>query len=207
MPANHALVPIVEGEAHRLADMNGVMNDLQWVAQVCEKIADRFDDIRSDTVELEAYQAAAIIRYGRCYKGGVRTAFLLDAEWIRRLTPDLQEAHRQFDALRDKHIAHSVNDWEINTPVAQIRMEEGQPTLLEAVNVQTDMVVLLSSAHIRILGALARGLHKLLGEEFKNEQARLLEFVGTIDMQELEARLRRKSVNPGSGAIGRRRDR
>ena len=48
------------------------------------------------TLELEAMQAFALIRYGWCFKGGVRTAFLIPDAWIEALEPQLRQAHREF---------------------------------------------------------------------------------------------------------------
>lgn len=106
-------------ETHRLADMAGVHMDLRTVAATSAQMARTVQREQGTTLELEAMQTHALVRYGRCFRGGVRAAFLIPQSWIDELDPDLRQGHRDCLDLRDKHVAHSVNDWEINTPVAR----------------------------------------------------------------------------------------
>ena len=147
---NHTQVRISGPETYRLADMHGVMQDLEWLIALCDQIS-RYKrrGPRPDSTEMEALEGAALIRYGRCFKGGVRTAFVLDAHWISRLSPDLQAAHYDFEALRDKHVAHSVNDWELNIPIAVLRLNsETGESQVSSVNVQCHRIIGLTPESI-----------------------------------------------------------
>ena len=113
MPITDYPVKLIGAETYRLADMAGVQMDLRTVAATCAQLSRRLErerEQRRDWLVAEAIQAHALIRYGRCFRGGVRTAFLIPPEWIEELPADLRQAHADYLDLRDKHIAHSVND-------------------------------------------------------------------------------------------------
>src|SRR4051812_6854909 len=115
-------------EAYRLADMHGVLIDLQSVRDVCTLIVEKTssDERHHNSVELEALQWAAMVRYGRCFVGGgKRTAYVLTRERIDWLGANRLAIHDKVLALRNKHIAHSINDWEINSVTVQL---EGDPS-------------------------------------------------------------------------------
>jgi hypothetical protein len=182
---------------HRLADMHGVQQDLSWVIDVCGRILrNHAGPSRHDTLEMEALEGAALIRYGRCYKGGARTAFLLDGSWISKLPPELQQAHRDLEALRDKHVAHSVNDWELNVPVAYLRQEEGK-SQVDSISVQSYRIVGLAPETIAQLKTLAQSLKALIAEESKIEASRVLAIAKQIPIADLETRMTEPAIDTG----------
>lgn len=197
--ANYTPVRISCPETYRLADMHGVLQDLEWLIALCERILKyRTRGPCPDSTEMEALEGAALIRYGRCFKGGARTAFLLDAQWIARLPAELQAAHRDFEALRDKHIAHSVNDWELNMPVAVLRRDtETGESEISSVSVQSHRIIGLTQESIAQLKQLAESLLTLIRIEAKAESTRLLEIVKQIPVAELEARLTGPEIRTG----------
>jgi hypothetical protein len=127
-------VKLTGPDTYRLADMAGVHMDLRTVTGTCAQLQRKVQRESDAMLELEAMQAFALIRYGRCFKGGVRTAFLIPPEWIAALPAELRHAHADFLALRDKHIAHSVNDWELNIPVARVRVDQETGGVLGALH-------------------------------------------------------------------------
>lgn len=165
---NYTPVRISGPEANRLADMHGVQQDLEWLIKLCDKILRyKASGPRPDSIEMEALEGAALIRYGRCFKRGVRTAFILDAQWIAKLPPELQAAHRDFEALRDKHVAHSVNDWELNIPVAVLRQDaETGESQVSSVSVQSHRIIGQTPESIDQLKQLAESLLALIRIEF-----------------------------------------
>ena len=81
---------------------------------------------------------------------GGRTDFVLDAQWLEKLPKELQDAHRDFIALRDKHVGHSVNDWELNIPIAYLRIDETTGHReVSSVSVQSRRIVGLTLDSIR----------------------------------------------------------
>jgi hypothetical protein len=163
-------------------------------------------DPKADTVLMEAIQSAALVRYCRCHATGVRTAFLVDSVLVARLPEELQRFHRHIDALRDRHIAHSVNDWELEIPFAQVRID-GDRKEVVAVNVQGHRMIGLARQDIESLEALAKRLHDLVYVEYEAERARVLAAVKQMPIEELERRMREPTPLPGIGPVDKARGR
>lgn len=211
---DHSEAPLRGPETYRLADMHGVLMDLRRVFSLCELICAKMA-LRppmgrpEDGLELEALQAAAMVRYGRCFRGGVRTAFVLDAAWINSLPAELRRAHSYFVALRDKYVAHSVNDWESNLAVAQLRRTKGRPTEVVSVRVESGWVSAIDARRIQELGRVSSALAKVVDEEFEIERGRVLKVVSAMPIAELEARLSKPEPRSalGDGALDKPRGR
>lgn len=113
--------------AARLADLAGIKADLERVAAYCERMVARYSgahlaktpfDIVGFTTPIdfddwEALSTATAVAYGRCFATGVRGR-------LNSLVPEmpdqpLRELHDFLIALRNKHVAHSVNAFEENS--------------------------------------------------------------------------------------------
>ena len=185
-------------ETHRLADMGGVLQDLRWVVAACERLLPRLEKPNENTLELEALESSAIVRYCRCFSGGVRTAFLLDGNWLDKLPQDLKGAHSAAIARRDKHIAHSVNDWELNVVRAQLRIDtESKRKEVTSVSVEHHRVIGLAQPDVDALRRLALTMIELVRPTYEAERGRVLEFAKAIPVAELEKGLAEAAVVPG----------
>jgi hypothetical protein len=202
-------VRILGPETYRLADMHGVLQDLEWLIALCKRILRyRARGPRPDSTEMEALEGAALIRYGRCFKGGARNAFVLDKQWIAGLSQELQDAHRDFVALRDKHIAHSINDWELNIPIANLRQDaKTGESQVSNVTVQGHRIIGQTRESIDQLKRLAESLLTLIRIEFDAETARVLVIAKQIPITELEARLTEPAVRTGMRRLDKSRGR
>jgi len=120
-------------DAMRLADLVGIRADLQRVVEYCDRMIERyagahlkkcaFDIIgfttHVDFIDWEALSTATCIAYARCFASGTRTTLdphLLDNQQHLKVT------HNFILALRDRHVAHSVNAFEQNS--VTVRIEE-----------------------------------------------------------------------------------
>lgn len=196
--ADKDFIRLNEPEAHKLADMKGVLIDLRMVSGLCHKLKRMLDSAPgTDTLDLEAFQTAALIRYGRCFKGGRRNAFLLDLSFIQQLPARLRGTHRAAIALRDKHIAHSINDWELNEPVAQVRFEKGKIPEVVAVQVNHHHVIASASDWLTSLATLASTLADHVELLFEEERQRVLAVAKTIPVHEMLRRRRAPARFPG----------
>lgn len=114
-------------------DLHGILRDLEYVKRAIEELDDmiRHEDEghlapgNAPIVRRSLY-TGALIAYARCYgkpsrkesakpgkKSGKRT--LLDADEVFAGTdPSWRRHHDHFVNVRDKHLAHSVNSFEIN---------------------------------------------------------------------------------------------
>ena len=209
MPIDDYPVSLRGPETHRLADMAGVQQDLSTVVEAVDRLLSRPSRGFDDMLELEALQAYALIRYGRCYGRCARDAFDIPRAWIDELGPDLSQAHDDFLALRKRHIAHSVNDWEMNIPRARVSIDRDTGAAsVHAVTVEHANVLLLSSDSFQLLRRLASALADRLEQEIEAEKAALLEHAKKIPIEELKRRMREDQVEyAGVRKIGNPRGR
>jgi hypothetical protein len=175
---------------HRLADMAGVRWDLNWCAEVCALLDSRQYWKKLPGVEvIEALHDTLFIRYARCFKGGVRTAFRIPNAWIADLPATLRDWHHHAIAVRDKHVAHSVNDYETNTPVAVLRRKKDGELLVRGIRVLRGNTLVIAVESTRKFRRLARALLARLTRDIRAEQARLLPIVMAIPASLLEQQL------------------
>jgi hypothetical protein len=82
---------------------------------------------QGDLLLLQALYSSAVVTYARCFNSGVRTR--LEEHHVRLATGDQADqaivTHRRFLALRDRHVAHSVNSHEEGILGVVV---EGEPT-------------------------------------------------------------------------------
>jgi hypothetical protein len=182
-------VPLTGATAERLADLVGVERDLRWAARACGELSSVNCRYNNDQLALEGIHDSALIRYGRCFKEGRRNAFQIPKSWIGELTPELREAHSEAIRIRDKHIAHSVNDWELNTPCAQIvRVKEYGTASVRRVHVSHQRVFTLSPNGLRTLSRLATALADRVAEVGRYTQEKLFAEIRGVPPHELERR-------------------
>ncbi|WP_018416501.1 hypothetical protein [Teredinibacter turnerae] len=129
-------------EAERLADWYGILEDLKAARRLCNSfirvigkrqnsseghLTEEYEDIHEQFMaqmdEVDALFITAVMRYMRCFKSGVRTR--LHPSYIDSLSDELQGAHRYFELVRDKHIAHSVSVLESHSVTVQLEARDG----------------------------------------------------------------------------------
>jgi hypothetical protein len=208
MSTTHMMASLREPETYRFADMQGVLHDLVFVTAICNRRLRYQGNHDIGTVEVEAIEAGALVRYGRCFDG-VRHAFRL-APLVDELPAALRAAHKRFLILRDKHIAHSVNDWELNEAQAQLRRDDKTDVWdVVAIAAGAQRIVGLGTDDLSLLRDLASGLADRVAGEIEIERQRLLEWVkSSIPIEELKRRaLEDEPRMPGAGALDKRRAR
>ena len=107
--APRKLVRFPVPEAHRLASLGSISSDLHAVLRYCTEAIQASRDHAGPSVE-QALREAAVVRYGRCFATGVRAPLPRD---LFELAPDgVRVSHEHFIDVRNKHVAHSVNEYE-----------------------------------------------------------------------------------------------
>lgn len=105
----------VEGpEARALADAGGELMDLRFVDDALAALLSSWSpeaEVGPETTEARALWVAAVVWYARSFSGGVRTAGVA-AGLAENLSSPVRASHEYVLALRDKHMAHSVNSFE-----------------------------------------------------------------------------------------------
>lgn len=94
--------------AGELGELYGVEQDLEATKDYCERLRRELSDFTSaDWTLVYALSEAAVVRYARCFTNGTRVN--LDPSL---LGPNAREVHNWLWNLRNKHVAHSVNEFE-----------------------------------------------------------------------------------------------
>ena len=94
--------------AERLHSLAGITNDLQACLSSLEQLS---KVLLIDTEITDAFLTRALVRYARCFKTGIRTVKATDL--TSSFTSEDLVSHQFFLDYRDKHIAHSVNDFNL----------------------------------------------------------------------------------------------
>lgn len=160
-------------EADRLADLAGIESDLKACRAYCQTQLQREpikDDFAAEVRETGALTIAAFVSYARCFKDGVRAAT------GRELEASLLEAdrghHKTIIDLRDKFVAHSVNDLERH----RLRIWLFPPGSLKAiwgVTIESDQMVTPPSAIFQTIIALCDKHIAWVETETQNESQAL----------------------------------
>jgi hypothetical protein len=120
-------------EARELGDLKGSVTDIETAFDLCRRLEAVFEASPVDVALVDALSTAIVIRYARSFNRAVRAG--LPQELVAQLSPEQQALHQKLCALRDKHIAHSVNDLEENIVVVPVQ-ESPDPPALGSVDVR-----------------------------------------------------------------------
>ncbi len=194
-------------EAQRLADLSGIDSDLEAVIRICtrcenlmaqsgnpseEKGLAWWDDIQaiSDLV------FASVVRYGRTFASGVRQG--IPPDWITTLPEPLQGSHSYFKALRDKFIAHSVNQLEDNQVFVMLTPQFSEHQEPTHITVDRGHLLTPPQGKIKELATLAEALRKIVATEIVSETSRLLAIARQLPIDEIRARTTESLPIPGT---------
>ncbi len=192
--ASHVYVTLEINEARYLADLIGVEYDLNTTIEWC----DQFYHITSDRHMfwlVEPLTTAILIRFIRAFGGGVRhksTNFLLST-----LSRDEKEQYDYFKNIRDKHAAHSVNEFEDNEVKAyyiQESIEKGVNSIGEGCN----RVIGLSGADIESIRNICASLVEKIKLEKAAEKEKLLRITSKYtaeDIRKFKAKAPKRTEN------------
>ena len=113
--------------AIELTNWRGILVDLEFVRDACDRLL-RTDE--SDPVLRRALFDAALVAYARCFEGNEGVRVGLDESDLEGMGEGkLLAFHRFFIQIREKHIAHSVNEFEYG--VIGVVDQDGQITLVD----------------------------------------------------------------------------
>ncbi|MDE0060948.1 MAG: hypothetical protein OXP07_22770 [Defluviicoccus sp.] len=138
--AVHTFVEIQIPEAQAFADLTGIRYDLESARSLAIKLQRVMEGENQDYELIDAFTTTILVRYSRPFSGGIRKWPKDDA--LDELSAEQRHEHDRLRNFRDKHIAHSVNAFEENKPIA--RYEEGRE--------YSDGVYSVECQHGRIVG-------------------------------------------------------
>lgn len=187
--AVYTYVNIPLPEAKRLADLYGVANDLRACRDYCEKYLQTVATILQPTDDgkhLECFSVYIFVKYGRCFKGGVR--WDTEKQILKTLSPEDSDLHQLIIAIRDKYIAHSVNDFESHKVRVCLNPKE-RGRKINNVNIESDYLVGPEPRLFERLKCLIDKLLAWIDTEMKREEERLIQLVGErYDLNDLYSR-------------------
>ena len=179
--ANYSSVPINFKEANDYADLEGVKQDLLWVVEASKKYKEI--NILRDFITREAFTFALIIKYARANISGKRR--WIPRKWIEELSADEQKDHYYFMALRNKYVAHSVNDYEENYSKVYIKNIASKNPEFNQISVLHTRVVSIGAGDAKKLCELSNKLIKKIEFVMEAEKAKVEEITKKIPMKEL----------------------
>ena len=173
-------------EAGKLADAASIFQDLGLVLDVLSRLRDLVEEEEPDQIAVQSYWTTALVTYVRCFTTGKRVGLSESIfEGIQGHEQPAVEVHRHFKALRDKHIAHSVNPFEqveigavLSPPGAQNRKVEGVATL-------SMRLISLDAEGVDSLHELARIARQKTAVECQRLQDATQATAETLDLDEL----------------------
>lgn len=181
--ANIALYRFRVPEAARLASLAGIENDLRGVQEYCDLLLTKGDERPFASTEWEAISSAGVVRYARCFCSGVRHS--LSRTLFDDVDSEFYEAHELFIDMRNKHVAHSVNEFEENDAVVQISDEFRSSEEIKSVTVAHGRVSGMSFQHPETLKAVCEWLLRKVRDEMDVGKPKILEQARKYPLKEL----------------------
>lgn len=110
--AIHTYVDLKIPEGALYADLYGISVDLSTARDMANVLIKEMAEERPNWQLAEPYSIAIAVKYSRCFVTGIRER--LKDEALSILSPEQRQAHERIRAIRDKHVAHSINAFEEN---------------------------------------------------------------------------------------------
>lgn len=139
-------------ELKQYADYGSIKHELDVIirySKIAEIIEDRSED---DAYQLDALATAALVKYSRIFKSGVREKI---SHMSIGFNDEELEAHEYLINLRDKHISHSVNGYERGQVVAFLEIEKNKEIRVSGITTESSRV-LMTKKNIWCIGELAK---------------------------------------------------
>jgi hypothetical protein len=184
--ANNTFVEIDIPEAEALADYTGIASDLRTAGEFAQMILDERAKKQPNWSLSDPLTTAAIVRYARPFMSGVRRR--LDCAALEVLTPAQRSMHDRLCAIRNKHIAHSVNAFEDSQPVARYWEERVREEGIESISCQHRRVIGLSGDELNGILELTAAMLVYVEARLAEERAKVLEAVRRMPLGEILAR-------------------
>jgi hypothetical protein len=169
-------------EAELLADLFGISHDLQSTQDFCERLRVAWDSRPIDPNLIDALSTASIVRYCRCFEGGLRAK--LDRDSAGAIDARFTEFHDYVFSLRQKHISHSVNEFEENHVTVAV-VEPPAPRKVENINLVGGRIAGLDQPTAVHLKELAGKLKTAVDIRIEEERVKLKAIVDKLPVDEI----------------------
>lgn len=179
--ATHTYVNLEIDEARYLANLVGAAYDLETTIDWCN----RFDTLVSDREHgwlIEPMTTAILVRFVRAFGRGARypdTKHILSA-----LPKEKKEQYEYYKLIRDKHAAHSVNEFEDNHVKAYYIEGEANKGI-NSIGLGCNRVIGLSSNDVDNIRGICQILMSKVSEEMDNEKKKLMNLTAGYTEQDI----------------------
>ena len=157
-------------EAMLLASLHSIRHDLLGTLEYCAHLK-AMETGNYNPILWEALSSAAVIRYARCFSPGSRQQ--LDHKLLKTAPEHLRAEHECFIAVRSKHVAHSVNEFEENDVTVTV-CEDGASMSISGIGAQHGRVMGLDFEGPRRLVELVTWVERHVNQQITAEEKRLL---------------------------------
>jgi hypothetical protein len=123
------------------------------------------------------------VQYSRPFVTGVRHR--LGEAALSIFTPEQRANHDYFRAVRDKHVAHSVNAFEESQPVARYWVERVAEEGIEQISCIHNRIVGLSDNDLAELIDLAKTMSAYVDKQVADERAKVLAIVRQMPLEQV----------------------
>ena len=176
--ATNAFVPINIEEAEHLADLTGISHDFETTKQFATQLKEMLEGGPSHPLH-EPMTTAILVSYSRPFKKGKRH-FLGKQTDLETLSQEQRFAHDKFLLWRDKHIAHSVNVFEENQPIARYWVERFDDEGFTSVECNSIILTGMSLHDVEMVIELATHFIEELKQQITREKKKVLEVLQSL---------------------------
>lgn len=179
----HTFVDLELEEAKYLADLTGVKFDLESAMRLSELLIKRIESSEYNGELVDALSTAILVRYSRAFVSGVRSK--LKIEDIPNLNEEKIKKHKWLIEIRNKHIAHSVNEFEENRVVGYYVLEAPEEKKITSISVQHGRVIGLSYKDAISVIDLSKNILEYVAEKIKKEKSKIFSLVRQKDINKI----------------------
>lgn len=170
-------------EAKRLADLAGIRDDLEQIRGYLGVLDQQVARNYREYYVWEGITAAIAAAYGRCFNEGVRER--LPRSLMNSAPSAVRATHDYLTDLRNKHVAHSVNEYEHNYLEVRVSYEHGSPVGIADVSVQTSRFIPISDGELPSVRGLVDWVRAFVDAEFEAERAKICDVLSAGDLEQL----------------------
>lgn len=181
--ATYEFVDLRIPEAALLADLVGIKWDFERARGFAGMFLKEQAARRPEVEAIEALSIAATVTYCRPFSSGVR--YHLGEEDLKILSVQQRQDHDFLRNYRDKHIAHSVNEFEENIPRANYSTERVRDEGITSITYGSGRIMSLGNSDAKALIELATLFERKVDEQIERERERLLPIVRAMPLDEV----------------------
>ncbi len=183
--ATNTFVEIDIPEAAEFADLSGVLLDFEGARRYAVQLKNMLAEESPEYSFWEPMTTAILVLYSRPFAKGRRKR--LREEDLRTLSSAQRKSHERFRVWRNKHIAHSINIFEDNQPVARYWVERFDDEGFTSVACNSQQLVGLSSSDIDLVIELTSHFIEHLKPRIKAEQEKVLVIIRSMPKKDVLA--------------------